>query len=154
MSHYFASASLLAFVATAAIVDLRTKRIPNWLNAAAVALAVAINMVAAGERGLAASAAGLLTGALTFLPFYVAGGFGAGDVKAMAAVGAFLGPRSALAAAACILVSGGLCAVVVLAVRRWNASGRDQDPPAAARRQQFPYGVAIALGTALSVTWS
>lgn len=154
MQEYFAPASLLAFVATAALLDLRTRRIPNWLNAAAIVLAVVIGVFESGGRGLAASGAGLATGALIFLPFYLAGGFGAGDVKAMGAIGAFLGPRGALVTAAWILVVGGLCAVVVLAARRWRASSRDRDRPAAAGGEAFPYGVAIALGTALSVTWS
>jgi prepilin peptidase CpaA len=153
MSHYFAPVSLFAFVAIAAILDLRTKRIPNWLNAAAVLLAVLISVVDSGAHGLAASGAGLLTGGLLFLPFYVAGGFGAGDVKAMGAVGAFLGPRGALITAAWILVAGGLCAVVVLAARRWRRSSRDEGRPATAGTEPFPYGVAIALGTVLSLGW-
>lgn len=146
-------ASLLVFVATAALLDLRTRRIPNWLNGAALALAVVINVAAAGEHGLAMSGTGLLTGASLFLPFYIAGGFGAGDVKAMGAVGAFVGPGAALAAAAWTLVVGGFCALVVVAARRWRASSADA-APGSARRQSFPYGIAIALGTALSVTWS
>lgn len=154
MEHYFVPASLLAFVATAAMLDLRTRRIPNWLNAAAVAAAVIISVFESGGRGLTASGAGLATGALIFLPFYLAGGFGAGDVKAMSAIGAFLGPRGALVTAAWILVVGGLCAAVVLVARRWRRSSRDTGPPAAGGREPFPYGVAIALGTALSLGWS
>lgn len=154
MPYYLAPASLLVFVATAALLDLRTRRIPNWLNAAALLVAIAVNVAAAGERGLLASGTGLLTGALIFLPFYVAGGFGAGDVKAMGTVGAFVGPGAALAAAAWILVIGGLCAAVVVAARRWKDSSSDVGRSASTRREQFPYGVAIALGTALSVTWS
>jgi prepilin peptidase CpaA len=154
MQHYFAPASLLAFVAMAATLDLRTRRIPNWLNAAAVVLAVVISVFQLGGRGLAASGAGLATGALIFLPFYVAGGFGAGDVKAMSAIGAFLGPRGALVTAAWILVAGGLCAVVVLAARRWRRSSRDEGRAATTGAEPFPYGVAIALGTVLSVVWS
>ena len=153
MHHYFAPASLFAFVATAAMLDLRTRRIPNWLNATAVLLAVVISVFQSGERGLATSGAGLLTGALIFLPFYMAGGFGAGDVKAMSAIGAFLGPRGALVTAAWILVVGGLCAAVVLAARKWRRSSRDDDRPPAGR-EPFPYGVAIALGTVLSLGWN
>jgi len=146
---------LLVFVAIAALVDLRTRRIPNVLTVSAVAAALVLHMVKGGGPGALASGAGLLVGFLAFLPFYLVGGFGAGDVKAMAAVGAFLGPRDALLAVAWTLIAGGIGALIVLAALRW---GRARTTGGwrlkEARRQSFPYGLAIACGTAVSLVWS
>jgi prepilin peptidase CpaA len=91
------------------------------------------------------SVAGLVVGLATFLPFYLLRGFGAGDVKAMAAVGAFLGPKGVLLAAGLTLACGALGAVLVV-----MASGG----LAVARRRRFPYGLAIACGTVASLAWS
>ena len=125
--------------------------------------------------GLLQSGAGLAVGLAAFLPLYLGGGFGAGDVKAMAAVGAFLGPKGALLAAAWTLVAGGVGGMAVLilhgglgslgrrahewALRAWsvyatgrlNTSGRLLGDVA---RHRFPYGLAIACGTLASITWS
>ena len=88
---------LVALVLTAAIYDIRFRRIPNWLNLAGVALGFALNALMF-EWSADAPAAGLLfalTGflvafALNFV-FYLLHFTGAGDVKLMAAVGAMVG---------------------------------------------------------------
>jgi prepilin peptidase CpaA len=146
---------LLVFLAVAALVDLHTRRIPNLLTIAAALVGLLLNVLRSGGPGALACGAGLLTGFATFLPFYLARGFGAGDVKAMAAVGAFLGPKGALLAAAWTLGVGGLGALLMLATLRWQAArtGRGWQLRDACR-QHFPYGLAIACGTALSLPWS
>lgn len=155
MEAYLSSGTLclLIFVAAAAIVDLRTRRIPNLLTVSAATVGLVLNLSRTGGAGAIASGAGLLTGLAVFLPFFVAGGFGAGDVKAMAAVGAFLGPKGALLAATWTLLVGGLGALLVLAVLRWK-SARNDWRLLEAGRYRFPYGLAIACGTALSLGWS
>ena len=155
MEAYVTAASLLAFLAAAAVVDLRTRRIPNLLTISAAIVGLLLNLSWRGGHGAVASGVGLLTGLAAFLPFYIAGGFGAGDVKAMAAVGAFLGPKGALLAAAWTLLVGGVAALGVLAALRWKAArASDGWRLGEARRQRFPYGLAIACGTALSLGWS
>lgn len=149
-----APACLLAFLVAVAVVDLKTKRIPNWLTLAAVALALALNISRLGSHGVWTSGAGLLTGVAAFLPLYLTGGFGAGDVKAMGAVGAFLGPKGVLIASVWTLLVGGLCALAVLAAFRWKAAHVKGGWLKNAGQQPFPYGLTIALGTALSVVWS
>ena len=146
---------LLIFVAAAAVVDLRTRRIPNLLTISAAIAGLLLNLSRGGGSGVMASGAGLLTGLAVFLPFYLAGGFGAGDVKAMAAVGTFLGAKGALVAATWTLLVGGLGALGVLAALRWQAArGQRHWRVSDAVRQRFPYGLAIACGTALSLAWN
>lgn len=166
---------LLLFVGAVAAVDLCTRRIPNALTLSGAALAMGACLWSAGGLGLLQSAAGLGVGLVAFLPFYLGGGFGAGDVKAMAAVGAFLGPKGALLAAAWTLLAGGIGGMVVLILhgglgslghrahslvsRAWSvyATGRLTLPGhllGDAGRHRFPYGLAIACGTLASIAWS
>lgn len=168
-------ALLLLFVGVIAIVDLLTRRIPNWLTVGGALIAVQIQMWASGPSGFFEALAGLVAGLAAFLPFYLAGGFGAGDVKAMGAIGSFLGLKAALLAAAWILISGAIggLAVVILRgalpalrdrTRNWAvqmhatyATGRLQlwkPPHEYLAAQRFPYGLAIAVGTSISVVWN
>jgi prepilin peptidase CpaA len=175
MPHLSATtAMLLAYLLAVAVADLLSHRIPNRLTVPAAAIALAFNIIAAGGAGALASIGGLFVGLAAFLPFYLARGFGAGDVKAMAAAGAFLGPHGAMLAVACTLLVGAACALVVLAVvggptavRALAARhlvragtlvepGRDlpQVAPPGGAQVRFPYGFAIACGTLASLAWS
>src|SRR5580704_14199298 len=80
-----------AFAGGAAVYDLRTKKIPNWISGTGIALGVLLHLLLGGvaQAGwsiLAGVAAGLL-----FLLFYLAGGMGAGDVKLITAIGCLVG---------------------------------------------------------------
>jgi len=164
---------LLGIVATAAVIDFRTRRIPNWLTLSAVLLGLALQVVFHGLPGLLRGFLGLLVGAgLFFVPFAL-GGMGPGDVKLMAAVGAFLGPPGALWAALMTGVAGGVLALVWAAVhgrlaracqRTGELVGAAVDPRRRAAQGglpslekdanwSIPYGVAIAFGVALSIWW-
>jgi prepilin peptidase CpaA len=146
---------VVPFTVTAAVLDLRTRRIPNVLTISAAVAGIVLNLWRAGAPGGMSSGAGLLIGLAAFLPFYLAGGFGAGDVKAMAAIGAFLGPKGTLLAAACSLMLGAIAGLLVLTTLAYQAArtpGRGWRLRDAVR-QRFPYGVAIACGTAVSLAW-
>jgi len=108
---------LVTFLALCVLEDVRSRRIPNRLAAAAMLGAMALATAHGGLPGLAASALGaLIAGTVLFAPFAL-GGVGAGDVKMMAAVGAFVGPRLALASLLVGMMLGGLAAVLHLASR-------------------------------------
>jgi prepilin peptidase CpaA len=166
---------VLAFLVALAVTDVGTHRIPNLLTVTAAGLGVLLNFRTAGSHGALMSVVGMLSGLAVFVPFYFAGGFGAGDVKAMGAVGAFVGPGAALLAAAWTLIAGALCALILLIARRelsaiaslprrwaWQlfAAYSTGQPPALLSpadhpaRRRFPYGLAIACGTAFSLLWS
>ena len=55
----------------------------------------------------------MVTGLAVFFPFFALGGMGAGDVKLMAAIGAWLGPGLALMTALYGAVAGGILAIGV-----------------------------------------
>ena len=156
------TASALALVALAVRDDLVRCRIPNALNAVGLVVAIAVGWLASGFTGAMSSIGGALAGCGALLPFYLLRGMGAGDVKLMAAAGAFLGPGGALLAAALSLIAGGLLALAFVAWRLvehrpvWEtapAQGRSRLARAAAtisvvRKERFPYAVAIAVGVA------
>ena len=150
---------LLAFVSAVAVVDLRTRRIPNRLALTGAVCGLASNLATAGAAGALMSGAGLLVGLAMFLPFYLLRGMGAGDVKAMAAIGAFVGVKGALVAAGWTLVAGGIAALLIVATR-WTlpflvsaagggVAGRCPAPDLRSRR--FAYGLPIACGTIASL---
>lgn len=168
----FATASLLdavliLFVLCVAIVDWRTHRIPNLLCATAAIVGLCAQLWIHGEAGLLSALGGAAVGFAMFLPFYVLRAFGAGDVKAMATVGIFLGTRTTMVAVGMTLIAGALLGVAVLLLRPMHASATlhrligllaspvasmrssRQTPPTA--DQRFPYGIAIASGTTVAL---
>lgn len=81
----------LSLAAVACLSDLKSARIPNALTFSAAGLAVIFHTFAPDGHGFAAALGGMLVGLLVFLPMFVLGGMGGGDVKLMAALGAWVG---------------------------------------------------------------
>jgi len=86
-----AGAVLLSLLA--AVTDLRSRRIPNWLTVPGLLIGVAANTTLGGWSGLAASLKGAAVGLALLLPFVLLRSLGAGDWKLAAALGAFAGPK-------------------------------------------------------------
>lgn len=162
---------LLAYVIAVAVTDLRHRRIPNGLTLAAAAAGLVLNGLGGGIAGLASAGLGLAVALGAFLPMYAGRGLGAGDVKAMAAVGAIVGAPAVFITIGFTLVGGAIAAIAVLAlagelvpaVQRLHAnlllakaggpmaSIRPVDGATAGRR--FPYGLAIAGGSVAALWW-
>ena len=75
----------------AAWIDGKELRVPNWLTYSMVLAGLVYNGVTAGWGGLGWALVGMVVGLLCLLPLYSVGGMGAGDVKLMAGIGAWLG---------------------------------------------------------------
>lgn len=150
-------------LAAAVVLDVRTRRIPNWLTGGLAAAGFGLAFAGGSVTPLQA-AYGLGVGLLLMMPAHVIGAMGAGDVKLMAAIGAVVGPDLVLRAFLYSAVAGGGFALVV-ALRRGILASTLQDAtllvtsPASARplieapsrRNRFAYGPAIAVGTLISV---
>ena len=93
--------------------DLRSSRIPNWLTFSAIAAGVLYHALAPSGAGAPMAGLGLLAGLLVFFPFFALGALGAGDVKLMAALGAWLGWQPIVYVALYGAIAGGVLAVVV-----------------------------------------
>ncbi len=137
-------------LAIASFFDVAYRIIPNWVCAAMLLLGLVVNVVLSGADGAIAALAGLGLGLFVFLPFYVMRMMGAGDVKLMAAVGAYLGPVAAVNAIAWTVIIGGVLGFAYLIrrmapviapvlIRYTKAEGTHLN--------YVPYGVAIAAGS-------
>lgn len=158
-----------ALVLIACIPDLRTRRIPNALTFGAAAVAIAFHAATSGLAGAGWSAGGWLLGAALFFPLFALRGMGAGDVKLLAAVGAWLGPAEVLWVALITSVAGGVLALVVAAMHgylrqaganiasllmQWRVIGIRPVEPLTLKGSRGPrlaYAVPIAVGTLVTL---
>lgn len=162
-------AVLVVLLVIAAVIDARTYRIPNRLTVGGMVFGLAYNAItsAAWIDGLLGAAAGLGVGLLVLLPVYLLRVMGAGDVKLMAMVGAFVGFPDIFHAVLYSLVVGGIAAIGFALHRRafrrmsenvfdivqsmaFAAMAGNRPTPALSGRAsigKLPYGVSIAAGT-------
>ena len=150
--------------------DLRTRRLPNALTGGAAAAALLFAVSVDGISGLGWSAAGGATAVALFFPFFALGGMGAGDVKLLGALGAWLGALDALYLALVTSLAGGVIAVGVMLWHRrgrqtlsnlwllltfWRTAGLRPVPELTlqnARGPKLAYAVPIAVG-AIATLW-
>jgi len=108
-------AVLAAVVIIAAVFDVRTRRIPNWLNLFGVLAGLLLNwFLNVDKYNWRSALMGLGLAFLIYFPLYLLRGMGAGDVKLMAAVGALVGPANWFAIFVLSNILGAAAAVVLL----------------------------------------
>src|SRR6185503_3388038 len=98
---------------TACVTDLRSRRIPNVLTFGAAGAGLIYAGVTGGWSGVGAASLGWFIGAMAFIVPFALGGLGGGDVKLLAAIGAWLGPAGAFWVALYTGVAGGVMALGV-----------------------------------------
>jgi prepilin peptidase CpaA len=160
---------LLVLVFTAAYLDLRWRRIPNWLVLSGAVAGIGLNWFLLELDGLKLALMGLGLAMLIYFPLYLLRAMGAGDVKLMMAVGALVGWRIWLTIFILTGISGGIIAVVILLWQHrlrktaWNigfllqrllhlqvpyASNEELDVRSG-KGLKLPHGAAIAVGTGI-----
>lgn len=105
----------------AALTDLRTRTIPNWLTLPVPSFALAAHSVSFGLEGAMLAVLGCV---LCFLPAYfmfARGALGGGDVKLFAGLGALLGAREGLEIQ---LAAFALVALYALSLTAWRGQLR------------------------------
>lgn len=107
------SFAALLVAGLACATDLRTRRIPNVLTFGAPIAAVAFAAATAGWAGVGSALAGWAVGCALFFPLFALRGLGAGDVKLLAALGAWLGPAPVALVGIYAAIAGGVIALVV-----------------------------------------
>ena len=153
----------------AAIIDLKTYRIPNYLILSGILAALAYHFSSDGFNGLLFSVSGIVVGIGLLIIPYLMGGMGAGDAKLMGVVGGFLGAKGAFSAFLLIAVVGGVYALILRLIYKDELKGlsakiyhgvlsfiltRKYVPDTGASSPNAPklcYGLAIALGTFLYI---
>jgi prepilin peptidase CpaA len=147
-------------VSAAAVIDVRTRRVPNEITFGLASCGSALATFHLSGISLATALAGLAAGLAMMLPGYAIGATGAGDVKLFAAACTFLGPSRGLTAFMCTLIAGGVFAVAaaasrgllrqvvgraVVLVRTGGANVAEIEDGSTSNR--FAYAPAIAIGT-------
>jgi prepilin peptidase CpaA len=101
----------------AGIIDIRTFKVPNLLTFPLCASGLTYHLIVHGAAGFGQGLAGLLLGLFALSLFYLLGAVGAGDVKLLAGLGAWLGAESTVWVLLLAALASGVCAVVVLGAR-------------------------------------
>ena len=159
----------VALVLVASVGDLRTRRIPNVLTFGAALAALLFHGVTGGWSGVVSALGGWLLGAALFFPIFALRGMGAGDVKLLAAVGAWLGPAQVVWVALLTSVAGGVLGLAVsfgygygmTAIRNvwalllpWRAFGVRPLPQVTletAKGPRLAYAIPTAIGTMVTL---
>jgi len=149
--------------------DIRERKILNVVVGPAIVAGIILNVYEFGIEGLLFSLQGAGLGLILLLVPFILGGFGAGDVKLLAAIGALKGPGFVFAAFLGAGLAGGVLAVLVLirqgrlvaTVKRIGANlavllgsaGRVntlKNLEQAEYHESLPYAVAIGIGVLLA----
>jgi prepilin peptidase CpaA len=164
----FLSTFLGVVLLAAVICDVRVAKIPNVITFPGMVIGIIYHGTSHGVSGAWFSIAGLLAGSAAFLPFYLMGGMGAGDIKLMGAVGALVGWKGVIPAIVFTALAGGIYALVLILCNPkilkkfiyWSVSmlktlvltGQFILPPLYenGKKPQVRYGIAIAAGTLFS----
>lgn len=105
----------VTFALLAAVIDFRRFRVPNALTFPLCAAGLVFHFFMGGLAGLQHSAGGILVGFLALVLFYLLAFMGAGDVKLMAAIGAWVGGTYALYVFCVAGLAAGVFSIVALA---------------------------------------
>jgi prepilin peptidase CpaA len=174
IAHSFATTWPIWFVTitliVAAIIDGMKLKVPNWITFPMIISGWVYSAAFspyAGWEGLMFSLVGTAVGLALLLPLYAIGGMGAGDVKLLAGVGAWVWGTVTLYAFVVSAVVGGIIAILMVVSRRkWGKhqsqfwmicneilTVKDPDKLAAIAAERkptmmlLPYGIPIAIGT-------
>ncbi len=155
----------LTLTISAALLDWRSRRIPNWLTVPSLLVGIAVHALLRGWQGALFSLKGAGLALILLLPLVLLRALGAGDWKLMAAVGAFLGPVLFLFVLFGSIVASGIMAVVQIyrtgrvmetfrnmwiLVKGFFAFGLKKNPQISLdnpRLLKLPFGVAVAAAT-------
>ncbi|MBP5510069.1 MAG: prepilin peptidase [Kiritimatiellae bacterium] len=160
---------LLPWLAVLCVKDLKTRRLPNVWTLGGLACALVLDFVQGGGAGLTdgLAAAGVCI-LFLLIPFFVRAA-GGGDVKMLAACGAFVGMKQVLLLLIAVSFAGFFVALALLVTGKvgaarmkhafrtlfdWRydrAAGRAALPPKEDEGNRVPFGLAIAIGTVTTV---
>lgn len=132
--------SLIVLLILATVMDIRERRIPNWLCGLILAGGIISNSILVSPSGFYDSLAGFLTSFSIFLLLYRIIGLGAGDVKLMGAIGATVGFLPSLAIIYHGFLLSGLFALGFVGLR-WVQGGGCRNLRAESERPESPSAV-------------
>lgn len=147
--------------------DVRYRRIPNVYVLATLFCGLVTSAIFGGLNGALNSLGGCVLAFILIFALHVFGAMGAGDVKLFAAIGSVTGAHLVLQTFVVVVLTGGLLALVsIVRARRFRSTMRrvvqifagflpgwemQKFTVPTDRRHTIPYGVAITLGSLISV---
>jgi prepilin peptidase CpaA len=151
----------------AAVIDGKILKVPNWLTFPFIVSGWVYCTIAGGFAGLGYSLLGTFVGMMLLLVLRNVGGMGAGDVKLLAGVGAWLGTVITLYAFAATAIVGGVMAAIMIArsgrwekhyamahqiLHEWKTVRKPEELAKIARERKpnmylLPYGIPMAIGS-------
>jgi len=155
----------LALTLSAALLDWRSRRIPNWLTVPGLLSGIILHAVLDGWHGVRFSLEGAGLALILLLPLVLLRALGAGDWKLRGAVGAFLGPILFLYVLVGSIFASGIMAVIQMyrvgrvmetlrnmwtLVKGFFSFGLKKHPQISLdnpRLLKLPFGVAVAVAT-------
>ncbi|MDY0002224.1 MAG: A24 family peptidase [Polyangia bacterium] len=155
-------AALAVLGLAAAILDLRTRLLPDWLTLGGMAVGLVLGLAVGGWDGLVSAFVGMVAGLAVFWLLCSLGMMGGGDVLLMGAMGALLGWPMAVMGLVYSALVGALLGLAVSAARGnllrvfrnlWAALSSIFRPKKPRVRladlptDELPYAVAIAIGS-------
>ena len=158
----------------AAVIDGLQLKVPNWITFPMIISGWVYSTVAFGWAGLGWSMLGTVAGLALLMPAYAIGGMGAGDVKLLGGVGAWVWAVTTFYAFCTTTVIGAVLAVAMVVSRGvWQKHraqfwmilneitvirNPEQLASIAAERKSsmmlLPYGIPIAIGSIAYFAWA
>jgi prepilin peptidase CpaA len=162
MMAFVALAVLASQLIVASVWDIRERRVPNWLTLSVFVTGVLLGPSWPPSPGAVGQALyGVALGFCIWIPLYLFRLVGAGDVKLIAASGAWLGVGGVVSASLWTAIAGGVLgafwilrrrgaqAAMLSIVHALRAPRLLQLKPMD-RRERVPYAVAISIGVLIS----
>ena len=162
------AAIVAGITAAAAVIDYRQHKIPNYLTVPAAIVGLAYSLLS-GWIGPASACAGLVVGFLVLLTPWILGGGGMGDVKLLAALGAWLGPFLILVVFAGAVMTAAFMAISIMTYtalslgisstkERYLATAgaghaSSSNQPRPTHKRVLPFAVPIAISTWCVLGW-
>jgi prepilin peptidase CpaA len=162
-------AIVAGFITAAAVTDYHSRKIPNWLTVPAAVAGLLYHSFAPGGFGPLMALAGFAVGFVLLLLPWILGGGGMGDVKMLAALGAWLGPifiLPAFAMGAGFASAMAMCVMFGSVVTNGISRTRGKYLTAGAAggtvelsgkpkksKRVLPFAIPIALGTWVTLAW-
>ena len=140
--------AIVVFTSVALVIDLKTRRIPNWLTVSIAASGLVYHLLTGGWGGILISLGGFATGFGILFVLWVIGGGGGGDVKLMGGVGAWMGAFPVLLIFICSAVFTILCTAWVVAwanIRPRVVSDSEAAPGQPLLKMTIPYALPVSM---------
>jgi prepilin peptidase CpaA len=159
-------AVLVVLLLIAATTDVREHRIPNWLVATGMLIGILFHAGSPQGSGIWFAVSGIGLGLVALFPLFALGLLGAGDVKLVGMIGAFLGVSGTPGVILSSMAAGGVLALGMAAgkrmlpqllanlrlmlvqrhIRQMSGAGAGAMPPPPSVGK-MPYALAICAGT-------